>query len=417
MATQQQPPHSMCQTCSMDAGLWAHSHFSNLYLALGRGSLGSCKRAQLAMVLMKAVQKKRSGNSAPHKRIPFPEVSQDALDKAMHSYCRAMGIKEAFNMYQYKNLQAQQSESPQSIAQLARLLEALLGVSSSAKIKYKALKQSFVVLLQTWGVQLLKAHWEMDDSMLAGRAADSVDVLLKHWRRCSSSEVAWGKLVGKLDESEAAALERLRKKTTWDGKQEPKKRQLKLHNSEVSQDSHGWPKMVAQPVPSEAEDSGDEEMESESQSGSGSSCKLSGLDESPPPCLKKDWRANAMKRPAAESESIMKKPSSSSSKSEEVKAKPPLGPGKGPTSGTEKVLIDQGSISTGGGKNQSYLQHQPGPGKNKRLIAAVTLSQASRTTKTHQQLVQLLLPSAKKPKATKADVLAEREKLFAKFAK
>ena len=81
------------------------------------------------------------------------------------------------------------------------------------------------------------------------------------------------------------------------------------------------------------------------------------------------------------------------------------------------MLIDQGSISTGGGKNQSYLQHQPGPGKNKRLIAAVTLSQASRTTKTHQQLVQLLLPSAKKPKATKADVLAEREKLFAKFAK
>ena len=249
------------------------------------------------MVLMKAVQKKRSGNSAPQKRTPFPEVSQDALDKAMHSYCRAMGIKEAFNMYQYKNLQAQQSESPQSIAQLARLLEALLGVSSSAKIKYKALKQSFVVLLQTWGVQLVKAHWEMDDSMLAGRAADSVGVLLKHWRRCSSSEVAWGKLVGKLDESEAAALERLKKKTTWDGKQEPKKRQLKLHNSEVSQDSHGWPKMVAQPVLSEAEDSDDEEMESESQSGSGSSCKLSGLDESPPPCLKKDWRANAMKRP------------------------------------------------------------------------------------------------------------------------
>ena len=176
------------------------------------------------MVFMKAVQKKRSGNSAPQKRTPFPEVSQTALDKAMHSYCRAMGIKEAFNMYQYKNLQAQQSESPQSIAQLARLLEALLGVSSSAKIKYKALKQFFVVLLQTWGAQLLKAHWEMDDSMLAGRAADSVGVLLKHWRRCSSSEVAWGKLVGKLDESEAAALERLRKKTTWDGKQETKKK-------------------------------------------------------------------------------------------------------------------------------------------------------------------------------------------------
>ena len=179
--------------------------------------------------------------------------------------------------------------------------------------------------------------------------------------------------------------------------------------------------MVAQPVLSEAEDSDDEKMESESQSGSGSSCKLSGLDESPPPCLKKDWRANAMKRPAAES--IMKKPSSSSSKPEksenagQSEAKPGVGPVKGPALGTEKVLIDQGSISLGGGKNQSYLQHQPGPGKNKRFIAAVTLSQASTTTKTHQQLVQLLLPSAKRPKATKADVLAERDKLFAKFAK
>ena len=90
---------------------------------------------------------------------------------------------------------------------------------------------------------------------------------------------------------------------------------------------------------------------------------------------------------------------------------------KGPTSGTEKVLIHQGTISMGGGRHQRYLQHQPGPGKNKRLIVAVTSSQASRTTKTHQQLVEMLLPSCKRPKATKADVLAEREKLFTKFAK
>ena len=173
---------------------------------------GSCKGAHLAMVLMKAVKGKRSGNSAPQKRTPFPEVSQEALDSAMHSYCRSMGIKEGFNMYQYKSLQAQQSESPQSIVQLARLLEVLLGASSSAKIKYTALKQAFAVLLQTWGVQLLKAHWEMDDSMLAGRAADSVGVLLKHWRRCSSSEPSWQTLVGKLDESEAAALERAKEK-------------------------------------------------------------------------------------------------------------------------------------------------------------------------------------------------------------
>ena len=58
-----------------------------------------------------------------------------------------------------------------------------------------------------------------------------------------------------------------------------------------------------------------------------------------------------MKRPAAES--IMKKPSSSSSKPEksenagQSEAKPGVGPVKGPALGTEKVLIDQGSISLG----------------------------------------------------------------------
>lgn len=79
--------------------------------------------------------------------------------------------------------------------------------------------------------------------------------------------------------------------------------------------------------------------------------------------------------------------------------------------------IHTSTVSMGCGKNQRYLQHQPGPDDTKRLIAAVTLNQASKTTKTHQQLIELLLPAAKKPGATKAQVLAERDKLFQKFAK
>ena len=79
--------------------------------------------------------------------------------------------------------------------------------------------------------------------------------------------------------------------------------------------------------------------------------------------------------------------------------------------------IHTSTVSMGGGKNQRYLQHQPGPDDTKRPIAAVTLNQASKTTKTHQQLIELLLPAAKKPGATKAQVLAERDKLFQKFAK
>jgi hypothetical protein len=39
------------------------------------------------------------------------------------------------------------------------------------------------------------------------------------------------------------------------------------------------------------------------------------------------------------------------------------------------------------------------------------LNQASKTTKSHQQLIELLLPAAKTPGATKAQVLAEREAL------
>ena len=366
------------------------------------------------MVLMKAAKgRKRGGNQAPNKRTPFPDVCQQALDSAMHSYCRHMGVQQAFNMYSYKNLQPQQAEHPQSIAKLAKLLEVLLGVSSCAKIKYKALKETFVVLLQTWGLELLKAHWNIDDTMLAGRAADSVGVLLKHWRRSSSSDVAWERLISKLDESDAMTLERVKKMTTEDGKRQvPKKRQLKLNHSEVSKDSSGWPNMVANPV--DSEEDGEEGGESESEAGSSS---LS--DESPPPCLKKDWRSQAMKKPAAAV--TLKKPASS--KPGGAKLAVGLAKGlakshaKGPTSGTEKVLIHQGTISMGGGRHQRYLQHQPGPGKNKRLIVAVTSSQASRTTKTHQQLVELLLPSCKRPKATKADVLAEREKLFTKFAK
>ena len=88
-----------------------------------RADFVPCKRAPLAM--MKAARK-RGGNSAPPPRMPFPTVSQEALDKALMSYTRAMGIKQAFNLHQYKNLQKEQAESPQSIAALAKLVENLL---------------------------------------------------------------------------------------------------------------------------------------------------------------------------------------------------------------------------------------------------------------------------------------------------
>lgn len=158
-------------------------------------------------------KRRRSGNSAPAKRTSFPDVIQSTLDNALHPYTRQLGIKQAFNLYRYKNPQGQQAESPHSIAQLAPLLDALLTVSNSAKIKYKALKQSFTFLLQTWGVSLLQEHWQdLAEGLLAGRCADSVGMLLKHWRRVSKSASSWEKVSA----SWMKLMQQLWKKTTSD---------------------------------------------------------------------------------------------------------------------------------------------------------------------------------------------------------
>ena len=373
-----------------------------------------CKRACLAMMKPCLGKRKRSGNAAPAKRMPFPDVIQSKLDNALHSYTRRMGMKQAFNLHNYKNLQGQQAESPQSMAQLAPLLDALLGVSSSAKIKYKALKQSCTYLIQEWGVSLWQVHWkDLEAGLLAGRCADSVGVLLKHWRRISNKDENWQKVVSKLDEADATALERLRKNHPSMAAMKV----LKKNDPEVTADSLGFPKMTAMSQDGETDEeeaAEDEESHSTNQ----------GLLGSPPPVTKKDWRelvGKVQKKPVCKK--ACKRPSSAMQSGQKPckRAGSDVGSGTGPckraSPGTEKVLIHQNTITLGGGKNQSYLQHVPGPGKNKRLIAAVTLSQASRTPKTHQQLVELLLPYCKKPNATKGFVLAERGKLLPKFAK
>lgn len=229
-------------------------------------------------------------------------MDQEKLDEVLHNYCRSMGIKEASNLYQYKDLQAQQAESPNSIQKLTKLLGALLTVTSTAKVKYKYLRQTFTLLTQTWGSELLAAHREAETSLPPGRAADAAGVLLKHWRRCAPSDVAWGKLISRYGEVSSKVLEVLGKRASWDGKEKGKrKRVLKNNISEVSMDSQGYPSMTAM-NPALCEKEGEDESEEES-----SSCDMEGL----PPCLKKDWKALAMKKPAAAiehepSESLMK---------------------------------------------------------------------------------------------------------------
>eukprot|EP00434_Breviolum_minutum_P046130 symbB.v1.2.041556.t1/scaffold8342.1/size6759/1 len=177
-----------------------------------------------------------------------------------------MGIKQDFNLYQYKNLQKEQAESPQSMAALAKLVDHLLVVSSCAKIKYKALQQSFVFLMHEWGASLLKAHWDMDEKLLAGRAADAVGVLLKHWRKVASSEAAWQKATSKLDEADTQTLWRLRKKATFEEEKGGARRKLEVKVSEVSMDSKGFARMTKKELTSE--EASEEEEEEEEEEGS-----------------------------------------------------------------------------------------------------------------------------------------------------
>ena len=58
-----------------------------------------------------------------------------------------------------------------------------------------------------------------------------------------------------------------------------------------------------------------------------------------------------------------------------------------------------------------------GPEGGKRLIVAVTVTQAKNLKKTHKQVVEELLPACKAAGATKGSVLAAREKLMEKYAK
>ena len=210
--------------------------------------------------------------------------------------------------------------------------------------------------------------------------------------------------MSRLDDSQAKLMEVLRKKATSPGT-------LKVHKSDVTVDSLGFPMMVAtSPKCHDGDESGYEELVDgeEDEEEECASLAKAALEGSLTPVLKKIWMAGAMKRPSADlepQESACLPKKKPSAKLEPKGACP------------EKDLIHQGSLSIGGGKVQSYIQHQPGPGKNKRLVAAATQNQASHTTKTHRELVELLLPHCKKLGAWKAMVLQAKEKLFTRHAK
>ena len=237
------------------------------------------------------------GIPTPPKRTPFPDIDQVHLDFKLEDYVRSMGIQQAFNMYQYKGMQVQQSACPQAFFRLHPLLDCLLDVSPTGQLKYRCLKQSLEGIAQIFGWEVLSPHWDLDPAHLCGRCADSIGTLMNHWRRATASPTSWSKFCEKLDKSQAQCLERLYKKTG------AKKRALKANLSEVTMDSNGYPQMLATPSeegPMESDESGHDEDDAESKQGSlevEGSWEASALECSPPPVAKVAWRTAAGKIP------------------------------------------------------------------------------------------------------------------------
>ncbi|CAL1151819.1 unnamed protein product, partial [Cladocopium goreaui] len=114
----------------------------------------------------------------------------------------------------------------------------------------------------------------------------------------------------------------------------------------------------------------------------------------------KGWQA------CEEKDGAKKKPAAGKKPAAEVKKKP------GDTGLGPDTPIAQETLSIGGGKNQSYIQHMPfGPNTVKKLVVSVSLAQAAKLKVSHKQLVEELLPACKQAGATKASVLAARQRL------
>eukprot|EP00435_Cladocopium_sp_Y103_P057416 s308_g19.t1 len=379
---------------------------------------------------MKAVRKraKGAGNVNPAKRKSFPDVDQTLLEDKLDNYVRQMGKEQAFNMLEYTHLQPQQAEVPRAMAKLAKLLECLLQASPSAQVKYTALKTGLATTMHKWGQELLSLHFKCERDLLPGRGADSLTVLLKHWRRVTSSDASFEKFQQKVDESQASIMAGLRKrmagpKETNKG-MHAKRRALKKEESEVTMASDGFPAMLL--TQSDTEDGGSA-AESSAKSATAESAaadsSCADLQKSPPPVLKSNWKIAAGKKPAAKKslakgqkgestlaqgpkKTLLKKPAAKSKES-------PKGGARG---GPDAIHL--ASVKLGGGKVQSYIQHMPdGPGGSKRLIVACTAARAKFLKVTHKALMEELLPKCKEPGATKAWILKERDKLLEKYAK
>lgn len=290
----------------------------------------------------------------------------------------------------------------------------ILQDNHSPEIKYGASKAALKHLKHTFGQGVLE-HFDTDDALQAGMAATQVGVILAHVRRIIKSK-------GKLE----AAIEILSEELKHDfralfamcngstsSSSSSKPRVLKASLSEVSVDSIGFPKVPTSPASVKLDTLGFPLTPSPAKALLHSSPMAphkcfghpddDALACSPPPVDKKTWHAE--KKPAAAPAMLHVPVAPAAPKGSKSVATQKVG-------GTGDFVINSGTVKVGGGKDQTYLQHRPNPKAGLQLICSVTSKMVAGSHVSHSHLINKLLPAAKKPGATKNQVVAARDKLL-----
>ena len=383
-------------------------------------------------------QKRKCGNKNPLPRKPCPDVDDSQLQEQFEKHVRKSGVKDAFNLHTYHNLDTPNGTCSRSMAKLLDLIWVLAKISPTGEIKWKNLKSGVKHCVDLFGAELLK-EVKTETHLKAGNVADALITLLYHLRRTMRTDDEFDKVMSALDDTTALDFKKLRSfmdittvTSPMAASSSMSSRTLEAKETDVTVDSDGYPDPFCSI-------SDDETIALGSPHRKGSLAKEALLC-SPPPVAKAAWREKALKKPASHIETVaLKKPASSIETVAEKKpaaSKEAVTPPKAAVAAATKTpgklvakklkvkavksmkkapldfKINSSSLSTGGGHEQTYIQHIPKDATSKQLIIAVNSNMVDGLKCSHKEAIKLLMPSCMKTGAKKSDVLKARAKLL-----
>lgn len=341
-----------------------------------------------AMVGMKASLRAPSSSiRKPSPRQACADVDVSELKDKFHAYVESSGIKEAFNLYAYNNMEISNGADGLSLIKKQKLVMLLLQVSPSGAIKFAQLREGCRYLEDTFGLEVFSCFKHFSPSQVAGKVADQLFALLSHVRRVMCNEQRWNETFGRclhgadLDtwknmkdfmaqhglvmKSGASCSSALSAAETVVPQTPAASRQLSAKLSEVSLDSNGFAKVpgMSATVPSPKYDPLLQicMMESPVALKKKPACSLDSTSEvsilkKPASCLKKAVASHSLKK-----------------------------------STTNDFKIIKQTMRVSGGKFQSYIQHVPAGSTKKQLIVAVSDKMVADKSMSHRKVAEALL--------------------------